>query len=306
MDQQAAMAAADSAGRRRHYGAFYGETALPGDRPLAVVHGNCQAESLRLVLDATDLATLRIPPVHELTADDLPALRRALTQARLVITQPIRAGYRDLPIGTADVIAATTARTVLIPVVRFAGLYPTQALVRPPADPSLSPPVVPYHDLPTLARAAGRPAPRPPTARGLRAVGEHSIAALRDREQRHGTIVISDLFSRPDFAQMRTINHPGNPVWTALARRVRAAAGLPEAAHDPGRPLLDAIHAPREAAVIDALALDAAPRADWIVDGEPIAHAAVQEAHRRWYETHPETVTAGLSRHRDVLRLLGL
>jgi hypothetical protein len=310
MDLRAAATAAGPANRRRHYAAFYGTHAIPDSAPLVLVHGNCQAESLRLVLGGDDLVTVRIPPAHELTAEDLGPLRRLLARAAVVVSQPIRAGYRGLPIGTSEVLAQTAARPIIVPVIRYAGLYPAQAIVRVPATPSLNPPLVPYHDLRVLAHAAGLAAPAGDAARltadRLRAIAADSVAELRRRELAHGTVVISDLFSRPRFSLMRTINHPGNPIWAALGRRVRAAAGLSDTAQDPGRPLLDMIHAPREAAVIDGLGLEEAPQPDWIVDGERIEVETVREAHLRWYEDHPETVAAGLSRHSRVLAMLGL
>ena len=55
-------------GRRAHYGDFYGLSELP-DKPLFAVHGNCQAESLRVLLHgalAGDWHGVRMPPVHEL------------------------------------------------------------------------------------------------------------------------------------------------------------------------------------------------------------------------------------------------
>jgi hypothetical protein len=306
MNLRSAAPAAGATDRRRHYAAFYGLDPLPEGAPLALVHGNCQAESLRVVLGGPDLATVRIPPAHELTGDDLAPLGRLLARAELVITQPIRSGYRGLPIGTADVLAQTPARAIVVPVIRFAGLYPAQVLIRPPGQTSLVPPLVPYHDLRVLAEAAGGRADRAGIdGDRVRAVARHSLEQLRTRELAHGAVAISDLFAEPGFDQMRTINHPGNEVWKVLARRVRAAAGVSDVVHDPGRPLLDAIHAPREAAVIDALRLDEAPRPDWIVDGEPVATAAVREAHLRWYEDHPATVTEGLERHREVRALLG-
>jgi len=42
-------------GRREHYGEFYGLRPLPDDgRPLLLVHGNCQAEALRVLLEIAD------------------------------------------------------------------------------------------------------------------------------------------------------------------------------------------------------------------------------------------------------------
>ncbi len=303
--RQAAQATAD--GRTRHYGAFYGLEELPADGPVALVHGNCQAESLRIVLDGPGLATVRMPPVHELGAGDLPHLARWLARATVLVSQPVRDGYRGLPLGTAELAGALPpgARVLRIPVIRVAGLYPTHAIVRPPSDPSLVPPVVEYHDLRVLAEAAGLPALPPLRPAMVRAVARLSQDALRAREAAHGTLVVSDLFDAPAFAQMRTLNHPGNPVWSAVAARVRSTLGLPPHDGDPGRPLLDRVHAPREAAVVEAFGLDVAPTADWLLDGERVPGAAVREAHLRWYAAHPDAVAAGLERHAEALRLLG-
>lgn len=276
------------------------------ERPVALVHGNCQAESLRRLLGDEDLLHVRLPPVHEMTRSDVPPLLRWLERADVFVSQPIRDGYRGLPIGTRELARATRARLVVVPVVRSARLYPAQAIIRPPSDPSLVPPVVPYHDLRTLAAAArlrGR-AELSPTA--VRAVADASLGELRARERRHGAVVVSDLLAEDGFAAMRTINHPGNAVLAGLARRVREAAGLDGGVADPGRPLLDAVHAPREAAVVAALGLDDEPREHWLVDGAPVATEAVREAHLRWYEDHPDAVAAGLQRHAATLAALGL
>lgn len=294
--------------RTRHFGVFYGLDEPDGDGPVALVVGNCQAESLRIMLDGGGLRTVRMPAVHELVAGDLPHLDRWLARAALLISQPVRDGYHGLPLGTAQLGArlGDGGRTLPVPVIRFAGLYPAHAIVRPPSDPSLVPPVVEYHDLRILAEAAGltaRPRIEAPT---VRAIAAHSLTQLRTREAAHGTVVVSDLFAAPSFAQMRTLNHPGNPVFSALATRVRAALGLPEHTADPGRPLLDAVHAPREAAVIEAWGLDEPERPHWLVGGEVVEAGAVREAHLAWYAAHPDAVRAGLARHAGSLRILGL
>jgi polysaccharide biosynthesis acetyltransferase WcbI-like protein len=291
-----------------HYGVFRGLTEPAGDDPVALVVGNCQAESLRIMLDGGGLRTVRLPAVHELVAGDLPDLDRWLARATLLIAQPIRAGYHGLPLGTAQLAERLGAggRTLRVPVIRFAGLYPAHAIVRPPDDPSLVPPVVAYHDLRVLAEAAGRAArPRLDPA-AVRAIAELSLEQLRMREAAHGAVVVSDLFAAPSFAQMRTLNHPGNPVWSVLAARVRAALDLPEHAVDPGRPLLDSVHAPREAAVIEAWGLDEEERPHWVVGGQDVPAGAVREAHLEWYAANPGAVRAGLVRHADALRILGL
>ncbi|MCO8271627.1 WcbI family polysaccharide biosynthesis putative acetyltransferase [Actinoplanes sp. TRM 88003] len=300
------MAAAQPDPRTRHYGVFYGLDEPTGDGPVALVIGNCQAESLRLMLDGGELRTVRLPPVHELVADDLPHLARWLARTTLLITQPIRDDYRGLPLGSAQLREplGRGALTVRVPVIRFAGLYPAHAIVRPPSDPSLVPPVVAYHDLRFLAQAAGlRLSPLQVPA--VRAIAEHSLEQLRSREVAHGTVIVSDLFAAPSFALMRTLNHPGNPVWAVLAARVRAALGLSEHVVDPGRPLLDSVHAPREAAVLEAWEIDDQERPHWVVGGNVVETEAVREEHLIWYERHPDAVQAGLNRHADALRLLG-
>jgi hypothetical protein len=300
-------------GRTRHYGDFYGLSEPEGDGPVAIVVGNCQAESLRIALDGGGLRTVRTPAVHELVTADLPHLDRWLARASLLVAQPVRDDYHDLPLGTRQLTArlGAGARAVAVPVIRFAGLYPTSAIVRPPHDPSLVPPLVEYHDLVVLAEAAARrdgSTPRGPRldADAVRAVAALSLHELRTREQAHDAVVVSDLFEAPSFAQMRTLNHPGNPVWTALAARVRDRLGLPEHVVDPGRALLDSVHAPRLQAVVDAFGLDEEPAVHWVVDGTRVPGEDVKEAHLRWYEREPRVVDAGLARHADSLALLGL
>jgi hypothetical protein len=293
--------------RTRHFGAFYGLDEPAGDDPVALVVGNCQAESLRIMLDGGGLRTVRLPAVHEIVTADLPYLDRWLARTTVLISQPIRADYRGLPLGTAQLSArlGAGARTLRVPVIRFAGLYPAHAIVRPPSDPSLVPPVVEYHDLRVLAEAAGLPHSKPLDTTTVRAIAEYSLTHLRTREAAHATVVVSDLFAEPSFALMRTLNHPGNPVFSALAARVRAALDLPEHAVDPGRPLLDSVHAPREAAVIEAWGLDEPERPHWVVGGETVEAGAVRQAHLAWYAAHPDAVQAGLVRHAESLRILG-
>ena len=135
-----------SDGRRAHYGQFYGLHEVP-DGPVGMVHGNCQAESLRVLLSAADAGTtwVRVPPVHELTADDLKHLDRLLARTTTVVAQPVKDDYRDLPTGTRQVIsrAMRGARSVIVPIVRYRGLHPQQRLVRGPGI--VDPPLVPYH-----------------------------------------------------------------------------------------------------------------------------------------------------------------
>ncbi|RUQ98275.1 WcbI family polysaccharide biosynthesis putative acetyltransferase [Labedella endophytica] len=288
-----------SLGRRNHYSSFYG---APVPEGLALVLGNCQAESLRIVIDGPDLPTVRIPPVHELEASDLPHLDRLLSRASLVITQPIRDDYRDLPVGTRQVREriASTARLVIVPAVRHRSLYPAQVVVRHPDRPIEDPPIAPYHDLRTIAEALGnaRPRLRPDM---VAAIAEESTAALRLREDRSGAVRISDVFDRPRFDLLRTLNHPGNPVWETLARRVRAEVGLADTVTDPGRALLASVIAPREEVVIETWGLDDAPDPHWYLGGRAEPADEVRDAHLRWYADNPDLLRLAADRHAAAL-----
>ena len=294
--------------RRQHFAAFYGLEEPAGDNPIALVVGNCQAETLRIMLDGRGLRTVRLPAVHELVSEDLPYLDRWLARAAVLISQPIRDDYRGLPVGTTQLgeRLRAGAQMVKVPVIRFAGLYPAHAIVRPPCHPGLVPPVAAYHDLRILAEAAGHRRHPRLDAVSIRAIADHSIAQLRARETAHATIVVSDLFTAPSFAHMRTLNHPGNLVFEVLAERVRRALDLPHHTVDPGRPLLSSVHAPREAEVIDAWGLEEEECPYWIIDGEIVETAIVREAHLTWYAAHADTVQAGLIRHAQALHILGL
>lgn len=294
------------AARRRHYGAFYGLDPLPEDdgRPLAIVLGNCQAESLRVLLGEdrqASLRTVRVPPVFELTADDLPHLARLLDRVDVLVSQPVRADYRDLPIGTAQIMAGLrgSARLVLVPPLRYAGLYPRHVIVRSgPAGDAGDPPLAPYHDLATALIAAGESdafvrVVSHPSAVGIRAVARTSIAEVERRERRHGTVVASDLIAPAGADAAHTINHPGNTVLIGLARRVQQRLGLPAEAADPGRTLLRSIHAPLTEGVCAALDLpNAAVRMGWTIDGRAVPDEAIRDAHLAWYAHHP-----GLAEH---------
>ena len=306
----------DADARAHHYGVFYSLAEGPSD-DVAIVVGNSQAESLRQMLEGPGLATVRIPAVHELTAADLPYLQHWVSRASVLVSQPVRDDYHGLPLGTAQLAAVLPAgaRLLRVPVVRVAGLYPTHAIVRPPSDTSLVPPLVEYHDLRVLVEAAirreGGAVPVTGVAGRLdalavRTVASESLAQLRAREAANATIVLSDLFEQPSFEQMRTLNHPGNPVWSTAASRVREALGLPDHVVDPGRPLLDRVHAPRLAAVIETFGLADEPTEHWIVDGAVVPTDEVRAAHLAWYAEHPDAVDAGLARHSPALAALDL
>lgn len=311
-------------GRTRHYGDFYGVAERLPDgrapehdgRPLLLVWGNCQAEALRILLSsdpAAPMRTVRVPPVHELESSDLPHVDRLLRRTSVLLTQPVRAGYRSLPLGVQDLVDTLSPGTTVMrwPVLRYAGLHPFQVIVRHPSDPSAVPDMVPYHDLRTIL-AADRGLggdddwDRQVSNDGLRHAAEASLDELRRRESRDTDIAASDLFADAGRAATHTINHATNVVLTALAQRILDRLNTGCTVQDPGRELLGGVRAPVEQRVLDALGLDGDPQPDWSVDGTSYSQDSVHRAHLRWYASHPEFIAAALVRHSELIRTLEL
>lgn len=271
-----------------------------------VVLGNCQAESLRLLLDADDVVSHRLPAIHELTAADVEPLQRLLARTDLLVAQPVGDDYRGLPLGTAQLATHLPpgARTALVPSLRYAGLHPHHLLVHPPGLDRPDPPAVPYHDVRVVLEAAGRPPLPPLTVAAVRAVAAASVAELRRREEAHGTVRVHDLLLRPTADTMRTINHPGNAVLEPVAARLRAALGLDPRPPGVRRPLLSSIHAPLLPVVVETHGLDADATSVWTLDGEPLSTASVRVAHLEWYAGRPEMLAAALDRVEPLVALL--
>lgn len=303
-------------GRRAHYGEFYGLSDLP-DAPIFMVHGNCQAESLRVLLHAAGEGRwhgVRVPPVHELLADDLPHLTRLLGRCSFVATQPVASGYRGLPLGSEEILARTTAdtRAVKYPVMRWTALMPTLAIVR--AAGVTDPPVAPYHDLRVLVAAAqGKTSVRlgPVSAEAVRTSRDESLRQLRTRQRAHGTVDAASLFESAGPNAAHVINHPSNEVLMGVAREILSELGEPGEVKDPGRVLLGGIRAPVYESTLEALDYRAAdlaggPREHWIIGGENVSEADVAAEHLRWYSHVPQVVAAGMKRHERLIGAMGL
>ncbi|TDT33692.1 WcbI family polysaccharide biosynthesis putative acetyltransferase [Naumannella halotolerans] len=311
--QQRTAATSEDSGRRRHYGTFYGLSEIPDSGlPVTVVLGNCLAESLRVCLDShrhvPDLQTVRIPPVHELTAADLPYLQRLLARTDVLLAQPVRENYRELPLGTDQVrqLLPAGAQVVLFPTVRDNTAHPFQVLVRAPG---LAEPDIPYQDLRLIAEVAGisggpHELGAAEFAAALRQISTDSITTMRDRAAAQQTIEIHDVVAaRP--GQFWTLNHPDNGLVRALAERVRARLGLDTEVTDPGRVLLGSVRAPVDAEVVQALGLDREPSAEWLIDNQRVPDDRVRREHRTFWDSHPEVIEEALEQHADRLQLLG-
>lgn len=290
--------------RRLHYGEFYDLKPLPvaGERPFVIVVGNCQAESLRILLDSTgEVASVRTPAIHEWTGEDLGRAQTLVARADALIMQPVRDDYRGLACGSAQLSRHLPAHGRLIgfPVLRFDGLMPYQAIIRSPSNPSLNPPLLPYHDLRVLAAARGITQTEEPSAENLRTLAAMSVDQLRRRERAHDTVSVSEhLEHHPVW---HTINHPDNGTLTYLAQQVCRALSVEAAPGDPGRELLGGLEAPVEKRAAAALGVDLTGRDSWLPEPE-----GWEQAHLEFYADNPDVVAAGVDRHGERMRLLGL
>lgn len=298
------------AGRRRHYGVFYGLEPAPAEdgRPAVFVAGNCQAEATRILLESSGaVRSFRVPPVHEWTAEDLARAQELLRRTDVLVTQPIRDDYRGLACGTGQLAGwlPPTGRVIVYPVLRFDGLMPYQAIVRSPADPSLTPPMVPYHDLRVLAaadRGQAQPVQVRPSAATLRTLAGMSVQQLRSRETAHGAVEVSGHVA--SWPVWHTINHPDNATLVDMARRIVARidpAAVTAVAAPVEREMLGGLRAPVDERAAAALHVQVQGRRDW----DP-AQPGWVAAHLDFYAAHPEVVAAGMARHAQRLALLGL
>ena len=283
------------------------------DVPSVMVIGNCQADVYRdLLRSAEGTAVTDVRPVYEMTARDIPTLHADLARTDVLIVQPIRDDYRDLPLGHRQMTAQlpASATVVLVPVLRFAGLHPYQVLIRPPRDRSLVPPIAPYHDLRAIMAAATGDrevldaVPDPDQAH---ASVRESVEALRTREQAHGTLTASDLLA--PMPRWHTINHPDRGTLAEVFDRILAE--LPPGLIDPpprigDREPLGDTRAPVDPAVERALGLPEIGPREWLVNGDTVSAREVVEAHLAWYESTPGVVEEGLRRHAARIELLGL
>lgn len=277
--------------------------------PILTVVGNCQAESTRKLLMSTgEFAGERITPVHELEAEDMGWFTELIRSTDVLVTQPIRDDYRGLPVGTRQLreLLPRGARHVTVPVLRFDGLMPYHAIIRDPADPSLNPPVVPYHDLRLLCSAAlGRQASAAPSPDAFRRGAALSVAHMRTREQAYGAVTVSDyLETNPVW---HTINHPDNATLAFMASRVLEALGVPGEPVAPDYEMLGGLDAPVDTQAAKALGVSVEGRDEWrdrslgVIDSEMIAQAQLE-----FYRERPALVEHGLQRHAERISNLGL
>jgi hypothetical protein len=297
-----------------------------GKAPVAVVFGNCQAEALRrILLTHPDLAAghhlLRVPAVHEISPRELGLLQRVLPRTQVLITQEVKTDYRDLPLGTDQLVGLLPAAATVIrwPVAYFEGMFPFHVYVNRDGG-AVSPPapITDYHDL-RILYAAGQGWDVATTVRWLEDlqldpdwVRDNADASLRElatREERL-QVRISDWIRDPAnlTRAFHTINHPSNALVVEMARQVLDHLGYPDADRVlAGRQTyLEHLLPPREPQILRALGTEPDPSepVDWRTSGGTFTVADVVTAHLGLYAADPQLLAAGLRKHEKRLARL--
>lgn len=80
------------------------------------------------------------------------------------------------------------------------------------------------------------------------------------------------------------------------------ALGLPGDIQDPDRELLGGLQAPVDAQAARVFGVSVTGRTEW----SSASMEEIEQAHLEFYREHPSVVIAGLERHAERLRVLGL
>jgi Polysaccharide biosynthesis enzyme WcbI len=290
-------------------------------RPLCLVYGNCQAEPIRALLAGSSVFAesydaVRVPAVHEIGRSHVARLQRVLRAASVVVAQPIKDGYRGLPLGTEEIVALAPRSCTVIrfQALHYDALYPFQFNLRGEHLLDISAPLTAYHDLRALCAAAkgltvdaGVSWVREyiPATAELRAAAEQAEALIRERERMTDISIAGSIVSPPraHTPSFFTVNHPSRFVLQRTARAIHDILGLDwrgdtsdsEGAREP----LGKYRTPVERPIVDALGLDCEPTSDWIIKGRRVSAAHVARRHISWYRRRPDLVRAALGTHAE-------
>lgn len=294
-------------------------------KPIAIVFGNCQATPLGALLSSSKLFSkefdvVRVPFVHEINQADTEILRRVLPKTSLYVTQEVRDDYRELPVGTSQLVSLLPqeARTVRFPVLYFEGLYPYQVYLRPASDSSELAPMTDYTDLRYLAfaarglsdvEAARELAIHAAPAEALRSIRDASIANLYSRESSLDVKMAEEVDRSSHLtASFHTVNHPSNALLAEMSAQIHGILGLDydRRITPPSKEFLAHNLTPLEASTIEASALHLKSRPDWKIGRHDVTLTDLMALHLAWLRSSPELIATGVEQHKMRLAALNL
>lgn len=283
------------------------------DRPLWIVHGGPQADPLRrLLFSAADApyTVASTPSADSVSDEEVRYLRRLVAQADALITEPLPAGYLGKPVGVDDLVPLLRPGTPVItfPRVHFEGLHPYQVGVTPGG--TATPPIVPYHDLRTIAAVSGHTDREKAwgggaSARSLRECAAWSLVRMRLTEA-STDIRVADGVRSAGASAVHTVDRPGNALLTQIARDVQGALGVSVGVPESKLDLLGQCRVPVSAEVAEALGFAAPATNTWSVYGKELTIEEVDEKQTRWYHDHPGILRTLLAHQHARMDLLGV
>jgi hypothetical protein len=208
-----------------------------------VVVGNCQAKALEMMLATNEEFTKRFefvsfPAVHEIPAEMIPELHRAVADADVVIPQRIDDGYRDgIGLGTETLAKIAGAATVVRwPSVYWAGYFPDLFYLRDASGQPVVDGPFDYHDRAILQAyvsgldivATCRLLEDPEQSSDAPAWAANATAELDIRGQDCDVQVTE--FIDANFRNellFFTMNHPANLVLSFVAQEITNLLGVP-------------------------------------------------------------------------------
>lgn len=283
------------------------------ERPLWIVHGGAQADPLRRLLhSATDAPYLvaSTTSADTVTPEGLTHLRRLVAEADAFITEPLPRGYLGQPVGMDDLTPFLRLGTPVItfPRIHFEGLHPYQVQAAPGVTDV--PPIVPYHDLRTVAAVSGHSSKAKAwggdvSPRALRECAAWSLVRMRLTEARTD-VRVADVVRGAGAESVHTVNRPGNGLLMTIARGVQEALGVTTDLQDPGIDMLAQCSQPVSPQVAEALGVTPPTRDTWSVYGRQFSLEEVDEVQSRWYHDHPGILRAVLAQEHARMDLLGV
>lgn len=283
-------------------------------RPLWVLHGGPQADPLRRLLNHDAQApyiAVSTRSVDRMTSDDVAPMMRLVNQADAFITERLPSGYRGLPVGVDDLRPHLRPGIPVFtfPRIDYSGLHPYQ-VGRDPLAGLADPPLVPYHDLRSVAVAAGTRTLEQawnvlPSARFVREFAAWQLLRLRRVEARTD-VGVAGAVRAAGMGAVHTVDRPGDALLVEIAKGIQSCLRVEPTADDHGIGLLGQCRGPVEPNIAEALGLPVPETDAWSMYGRQLTSTDIHVAQVEWYRQHPDVLKAIMAAHASRMDLLGL
>jgi Polysaccharide biosynthesis enzyme WcbI len=282
-----------------------------------VVVGNCQAKALEMMLATNEEFAKRFefvsfPAVHEIHAETIPELHKAVADAAVVILQRVDDGYRDgIGLGTETLARiAGSATVVRWPSVYWAGYFPDLFYLRDSTGQPMVNGPFDYHDR-SILRAYSSGLDVDATCRLLQdpeqpsdasAWATNATAELNIRGH-DCDVQVTDFIDANFRTELLfyTMNHPTNGLLAFLAHEITKLLDIPGLVHKEQMPgeVLGWTFYPLHPNHIQALGLSFGADVVWgltqfKIRGVTYESSDAVQAFFTYYSAHPDLVDLNL------------